>query len=70
MVDPVNNNYNNLVPVDPLRESDALTTSQWLGHGLLDYPPAAGNFMVLPSGGTYNGEYLSRADLTIRGCIL
>nr|XP_019051361.1 hypothetical protein I302_01810 [Kwoniella bestiolae CBS 10118]OCF30291.1 hypothetical protein I302_01810 [Kwoniella bestiolae CBS 10118] len=54
--DPQNNNYNNNQPVNPLRQTDGFTTSQWFGHGLLGYPPKAGDFMELPSGGTYNGE--------------
>jgi len=64
--DANNNNYNNEYPVTPLRESDGLTTSQWLGHGLLGYPPKSGDFMVLPAGGTYNGEVsCNRAQTTL-----
>ncbi|OCF78392.1 hypothetical protein I204_00332 [Kwoniella mangroviensis CBS 8886] len=54
--DPQNHNYNNNQPVNPLRQADSLSTAQWFGHGLLGYPPKSGDFMVLPSGGTYNGE--------------
>ncbi|OCF37562.1 hypothetical protein I317_05021 [Kwoniella heveanensis CBS 569] len=54
--DPQNNNYNNDAPVKPLRELDGLTTDQWFAHGHKGYPPKAGNFMVLPAGGSYNGK--------------
>ena len=49
-------NYNNNVPVTPLRQTDGLTVNQWFGHGYKAYPPVSGQFMDLPSGGTYNGE--------------
>lgn len=54
--DPKNNNYNNDEPVHPLREDAHHPLSQWFGHGLIGFPPKAGDFMLLPSGGTYNGE--------------
>nr|XP_018260028.1 uncharacterized protein I303_08100 [Kwoniella dejecticola CBS 10117]OBR82186.1 hypothetical protein I303_08100 [Kwoniella dejecticola CBS 10117] len=54
--DPQNQNYNNNEPVIPLKQADGRTTAQWFGHGLLGYPPKSGDFMYLPSGGTYNGE--------------
>ncbi|GFZ47836.1 hypothetical protein JCM24511_05583 [Saitozyma sp. JCM 24511] len=59
--------WNNNAPVNPLREMDALTESQWFGHGFLGYPPASGNFMTLPSGGTYHGEHgCNRAETSLR----
>ncbi|WVQ97816.1 hypothetical protein IAU59_004931 [Kwoniella sp. CBS 9459] len=54
--DPQNNNYNNDAPVRPLRELDGLTTDQWFAHGHKGYPPKSGDFMILPAGGSYNGE--------------
>jgi hypothetical protein len=35
---------------------DGLTVDQWFGHGYKSFPPVSGDFMSLPSGGTYNGE--------------
>ncbi|WWD04019.1 hypothetical protein V865_002082 [Kwoniella europaea PYCC6329] len=65
--DPQNNNYNNNEPVNPLRQTDARTTAQWFGHGLLGYPPKSGDFMTLPSGGTYNGEVSCNRGQTTLG---
>ncbi|WWC92056.1 uncharacterized protein L201_007010 [Kwoniella dendrophila CBS 6074] len=65
--DPTNNNYNNNEPVIPLKLVDGRTTAQWFGHGLLDYPPKSGDFMVLPSGGTYNGEVSCNRGQTTLG---
>ncbi|WVW86538.1 hypothetical protein I302_108587 [Kwoniella bestiolae CBS 10118] len=65
--DPQNNNYNNNEPVIPLKQMDGRTTAQWFGHGLLGYPPKAGDFMNLPSGGTYNGEVSCNRGQTTLG---
>ena len=35
---------------------DGLTEAEWFGHGFKDYPPAPGDFMDLPSGGTFMGD--------------
>jgi hypothetical protein len=55
--DPNNSNYNNDGPVIPLREKDGLSVDQWFGHGYKGFPPASGDFMVLPAGGVYTGEW-------------
>jgi hypothetical protein len=54
--DAVKQNWNNNLPVNPLRESDGFTVNQWFAHGYKGFPPRSGDFMVLPSGGTYNGD--------------
>lgn len=51
-----NTNWNNNEPVNPLREADGFSISQWFGHGLKDFPPGAGDFMELPAGGRYTGD--------------
>ncbi|EIW73496.1 hypothetical protein TREMEDRAFT_59670 [Tremella mesenterica DSM 1558] len=67
-------NWNNNKPVVPLRQSDDLTVDEWFAHGMKDYPPAPGNFMELPSGGTFDGcdlacnrfySRLRRPDVTV-----
>jgi hypothetical protein len=45
-------NYNSNDMVIPLRGEQNLTTEQWFAHGVKDYPPAAGEFMDLPAGGS------------------
>ena len=35
---------------------DALTVEEWFGHGYKNLPPAPGDFLELPSGGTYMGD--------------
>jgi hypothetical protein len=61
------NNYNNNEPVHPLRELDGFSTDQWFAHGLKGFPPKSGDFMMLPSGGQYNGEIqCNRAGTTLR----
>jgi hypothetical protein len=55
-VDANKTNWNNNLPVNPLRESDGLTVSQWFGHGYKGYPPRSGDFMILPAGGRYSGD--------------
>ncbi|WRT68284.1 uncharacterized protein IL334_005260 [Kwoniella shivajii] len=65
--DPSNNNYNNNEPVIPLKQVDARSTAGWFGHGLLSFPPKSGDFMVLPSGGTYNGEVSCNRGQTTLG---
>ena len=65
------NNYNNNEPVNPLREKDGFSTDQWFAHGLKGYPPNSGDFMMLPSGGQYNGEVqCNRAGTTLRDPIV
>ena len=43
-------------PVLPLMD---LPFVQWWFHGYINQPPADGQFMTLPSGGTYNGQVSS-----------
>ncbi|KAK4687237.1 hypothetical protein P7C73_g2884, partial [Tremellales sp. Uapishka_1] len=62
--DTNNTNWNNAAPVYPLREMDALSQSQWFGHGYTAYPPATGKFMVLPSGGLYSGDVGCNREVT------
>ncbi|WVF70056.1 hypothetical protein IAT40_004843 [Kwoniella sp. CBS 6097] len=65
--DPQNNNYDNDAPVKPLRELDGLTTDQWFAHGHKGFPPKSGDFMILPAGGSYNGEVAcNRAQTRLR----
>jgi hypothetical protein len=60
-------NWNTNEPVNPLRESDGFSVDQWFGHGYKAFPPVAGDFMDLPSGGTYMGELAcNRADSKMR----
>lgn len=62
-----NQNWNTNEPVNPLRESDGFSVDQWFGHGYKAFPPVAGDFMDLPSGGTYMGELAcNRADSKMR----
>lgn len=49
-------NWNQNESVAPLRQRDNLNIDQWFAHGMKNYPPAAGDFMTLPSGGTFSGE--------------
>ncbi|KAL7410767.1 hypothetical protein BDY24DRAFT_417621 [Mrakia frigida] len=59
--------YNNNLPVQPLRLSDGYTEEQWFGHGFKGFPPADGIFMELPAGGTYHGQVsANRAGTTYR----
>jgi len=55
-VDAAKTNWNNNLPVNPLRESDGFSINQWFGHGYKGFPPKSGDFMVLPSGGKYSGD--------------
>ena len=48
--------YDGNFVVAPLRAYDNLTQAEWFAHGLLDYPPADGDFMELQSGSNYTGE--------------
>lgn len=61
-------NWNTNAQVIPLRKIANLSQAEWFGHGFLKYPPAAGEFMDLPSGGTFTGCELScnRAFTTMR----
>lgn len=60
-------NWNTNEPVVPLRESDGFSVDQWFGHGYKSFPPLEGDFMDLPSGGTYMGELAcNRADSRMR----
>lgn len=54
-LDSANVQWNQNAPVNPLRESDALTKDQWFAHGYKGFPPAAGDMLTLPSGSTYHG---------------
>ena len=55
-------NYDNSYPVQPLEKSHNLTEEEWFAHGYKSYPPKDGDFMVLPSGGSYTGEPHSSAQ--------
>ena len=59
--------YNNNIPVAPLRGFDNLTVDEWFARGLLNFPPIKGDFMELPSGGRYTAELAcNRAWTTMR----
>ncbi|KAL7415007.1 hypothetical protein BDY24DRAFT_280039 [Mrakia frigida] len=57
-------NFNNNVPVLPLKAINNLTVSQWFGNGQMGFPPAEGVFMELPAGSTYHGEIACNRGLT------
>ncbi|WVQ72578.1 hypothetical protein IAR50_002136 [Cryptococcus sp. DSM 104548] len=50
--------------VQPLQN---LTFDEWWFHGKIDYPPADGAYMELPSGGTFSGEVACNKALTSWG---
>jgi hypothetical protein len=54
--EPTSEDYQNKDAHDPLRKDMNLKVDKWFGHGYKAYPPLPGNFMELPSGGTFNGE--------------
>jgi hypothetical protein len=56
-------NWNTDDPVTPLKESDGRSVNDWFAHGRKAYPPKAGDFMVLPAGGSYSG--MSYASLSL-----
>lgn len=40
---------------------------EWFGHGYKSFPPVSGDFMDLPSGGSYNGEIQCNRQQTAMG---
>jgi hypothetical protein len=50
--------------VGPLRQNDHLTEEEWFAHGYKDYPPKAGDYMDLETGGTFTGDLGCNRALT------